>query len=170
MVVIQSPERVKALDFGLTTLLPVDPPEIHTFLFIGVVEALEIGLNEFWICNVKFNRIAGSRVDPHCLGHRFVTILKAAHAACGMDVERCVEILFLEPAKEGAIIWEQLCIPAVARPSAVGHGVKPSIHWGRMGGTPRGSFAKTAFHICPMPIHIDGCHSDRDFFINKALH
>ena len=117
VVMVQRPEGIEPLDFGLAALLPVDPPEVHALLLIGVVQDLEIGLNEFGICDIEGDRLAGFRIDPHGFRHHFIAILEAAYPPCGMDVERCVEILLLEPAQEGTVIRKKLCVPAISRPS-----------------------------------------------------
>jgi hypothetical protein len=49
VVMVQHPERVYRLDFGMRTLLPVDPPKVDAFIFEGMVQLFEIGLEELLV-------------------------------------------------------------------------------------------------------------------------
>ena len=57
MVVIQHPQRIDTLDLGMRTLLPINPPEIHAFVFEGMVQLFEIGFEKVLVCTFEWNRL-----------------------------------------------------------------------------------------------------------------
>lgn len=52
---IERPKGIKTFDFCILFLLPINPPEIYAVFFIGSVENVEIGINEFRVGNIKGN-------------------------------------------------------------------------------------------------------------------
>jgi hypothetical protein len=53
MKVIEYPKRVNPFNVRTVPLLPVNPPKVHSFCFMFMVDNIEIGIHEFAICTIK---------------------------------------------------------------------------------------------------------------------
>ncbi len=57
MIVVQHPERVQPFNFRVGSLLPVQPPEIHSLLLHGMMHLFKINRKEFRAGDVKLYRL-----------------------------------------------------------------------------------------------------------------
>ena len=147
VVVVQHPQGVQAGDFGAGALLPVQPPEVHPVLFLGVVEALEIGFQELGVGDVELDGLAGAPVPAQRLGHGPVGLLKGPDAVRRVNVQRHPQIVLVQPVHEGRRVGEQFFVPGVAGPAAAVLGI----------------------HVHQVPVHVDDRHREGHLFLLKPL-
>ncbi len=83
---VQHPQRIQSLCLSGSALLPVDPPEVHPVLLMGMADAAEVGIQEMRIGDVEFHFLFGGRIDAHLFGHGGILFLKASDAVGGMHI------------------------------------------------------------------------------------
>ena len=146
MALVEHPQGVKPLHRAGSALLPVYPPEIHTLLLHGVVQALEVRLEEFLAARVKVNGQLFLRVTAQGAAHGGIGLLVGLHAVGGVQVQRHPHAPAVQFRKQGGRIGEQLPVPGIARPAgAVGH-------------------------IGQVPVHVDHRHGQGDARVTAAIH
>ena len=148
VVVVQHPERVQARDLRPGALLPVHPPEVHSGLLVGVVEVLEIRLQELRVGDVELHRLLFLPVLAQGLGHGAVGLLKGADAVGGVDIQCHPQAVPVQPAHELRRVGEQFPVPGIAGPAAAVLGV----------------------HVHQVPVHVDDRHREGHLLGLKALH
>ena len=148
VIVVQHPEGVKPLHLGVGSLLPVKPPEIHALILHGMMNLLEINLQEFRIRNIKVHRLFLFLVYPHGLRHLGITVLKSPHSVCRMDIQRGVHGPVVELLQKARRIREHFPVPGITCPPTSVLGV----------------------NIHQMPIHVNHRHRKRNPLPVKALH
>ena len=114
---IERPKGIKTFDFCILFLLPINPPEIYAVFFIGSVENVEIGINEFRVGNIKGNTFFALRVNAHKACKIFVLIFKRAYSLRRMEVDGDLEVLVVQPRKQFFVIRKKFGVPAVAGPA-----------------------------------------------------
>ena len=145
---VQHPQRIQALDFRSRTLLPVDPPEIHTKRFVGITAIFKIHLQRFFICHVKRYRLFFLDGDPHRLCSSLIAVLKPADSIGRMKIQRHPHSFFVESVDKTFGIRKELPVPGKAGPAASVFGI----------------------YLNLMPVHVNDCHAERNIFLLKTLH
>ena len=148
MVVVEHPQRVKPRDPGHPSLLPVQPPKIHSLFFIGVVEILEIGVHKCPVGKVKGNGLFLFPVPAQGFGHLLIRLLKPSHPVCRVYIQAHLQPMVMEPPHKTFRIRKKLPVPGIACPPVPILGV----------------------NIHQMPVHIDHRHRQGDPFLFKAPH
>ena len=148
VVVVQHPKRVVPGHAGIGPLLPVQPPEIHAHLLIGMVQILEIGVHKLPVGYVKGDGQLTFRIHAHGLCHVGVHLLMGAHAVSRVNVQRNVHTTVVKFLHHARRVREQFTVPCVAGPTLAVLGVN--------------------IHI--VPAHILNCHRNGQLFVAEAIH
>ena len=171
MIVVERPKRVKALDFCVLLLLPIDPPEIHTFFFVGTVENVEVGVNKFRVGNVKRDAFFALWVNPHKAGKILVLILKRAYTLRRVQVDGDLKVIIMQPREQRFVVREKLCIPAVAGPALTLKCLcKISVWQDSIAAEERIFFSEALDNVYPVPVHVNGCHRDGNIPLQEFFH
>ena len=133
---VEQPQRVQPGHLGHAALLPVQPPEVHALLLEGVVQLLEVGLDEVGVGRVEAHRQPRPGVEPHPLRDRLVRRLVGVHPLGRVHVEGGGEPALPQRGEEAGRVREEVGVPGVAGPAAAVRGVD----------------------VDPVPVHVD----DRD--------
>ena len=86
MEVVEDPQRIKPFDLAVASLLPVDPPEIHTFFLSRMMKIFEIGFHKFRTCRIAYYRVLIFIIHTHGLCHVFIHFFPALYAVCRMYI------------------------------------------------------------------------------------
>ena len=148
MEMVQHPERIQPLHFGDAALLPVDPPEIHAPLFIGMMDVFKIGGKEGGIRDFKGDRLFFGNILSQLLRHGLIHFLKSAHAVRRMHVQRDLHAPLMKRIHEPLRIREEIRIPGIARPARSVFGID----------------------MDQMPVHVNHRHGKGDPFLVKPVH
>ena len=148
VVVVQHPQGVQAGDAGPGALLPVQPPEVHAGLLVGVVEVLEISVHEAGVGDVELHRLFLLPVLAQGLGHGAVGLLKGADAVGGVDVQGHPQAMPVQPGHKLRRVGEELFVPGIAGPAA----------------------AVLRVHVHQVPVHVDDRHREGHLLGFKPLH
>ena len=171
MIVVERPERVKPLDFCVLLLLPIDPPEIHTFFFVGTVENVEVGIHKFRVGNVKRDAFFALWVNPHKAGKILVLILKRAYTLRRVEVDGDLKVIIMQPREQRFVVREKLCIPAVAGPALTLKCLcKISVWQDSIAAEERIFFSEALDNVYPVPVHVNGCHRDGNIPLQEFFH
>ena len=149
MIVIQHPQRIKTLDLGTLSLLPVNPPEIDALFFHRMMDFVEIYINKFRIRNVKIDRLFFFCIHSHSFCYFRIAVLIRTNSVCRMDVQCCLHAACMEFSKKTLRIREEFFIPAIAGPAA----------------------AVFRIHIVyTVPVHIDNSNREGNVLFIKVFH
>ena len=118
MIVIQHPQRIKTLDLGTLSLLPVNPPEIDALFFHRMMDFFEIYIDKFRIGNVKIDRLFFFCIHSHSFCYFRIAVLIRTNSVCRMDIQCCLHAACMEFSKKTLRIREEFFIPAIAGPAA----------------------------------------------------
>ena len=154
MVVVQRHQRVQPGHIAFFALLPVQPPKVHAFFFIGLVEHIKVGVPKGIVAAPERNILLGFRVQPHRLSHGRVRILKGAHSVRRVQVDGGVQPHLVQILQKGLVVREQFRIPGIACPAVFALIVG----------------AKAFVGVRPVPVHIHGGYRQRHIFRRKTLH
>ena len=86
MIMIQYPKRIKPLYLTVRSLLPVNPPEVHTFLFPWMMQISKIILNKLRVSQITVHRIFIGIIHTHGLRHIHIHFLVRLHTLCRMNI------------------------------------------------------------------------------------
>ena len=145
----------------IRALLPIHPPEIHTVIFVGVVQNIEVMRHKLGRQDIEPHPFLGIRVDAHGLSHSRILHLVGAHAARRVQVQRHLFVVLMQKSEELFIVRKQLFVPGIACPAL------PQIALLLKVGTGRLFILR---HIHRMPIHIHHGDRERDVLLLKAQH
>ena len=149
MIVIQHPQRIKTLDLGTLSLLPVNPPEIDALFFHRMMDFVEIYINKFRIRNVKIDRLFFFCIHSHSFCYFRIAVLIRTNSVCRMDVQCCLHATCMEFSKKTLRIREEFFIPAIAGPAA-------AVFW---------------IHIVyTVPVHIDNSNREWNVLFVEVFH
>ena len=94
---VECPEGVEILNLGILALLPVNPPEVYTIIFIRLMKNVEVSVNIVGVCDIKGDFLSCCRVNAHTLSEVLIHILEEAYALSGMKVDCNLEVSVLKP-------------------------------------------------------------------------
>ena len=117
MVVVQHPERVQSLYSAVLSLLPVNPPEVHSDFLIGMVQVFKISLQKFNAGHIKVNRVLMFHIDAQFLCHFLISILKGHYSVCRMDIQGDLIASVMKPGHEPLRVREEILIPGISGPA-----------------------------------------------------
>ena len=86
MEVVEDPQRIKPFDLAVASLLPVDPPEIHTFFLSRMMKIFEIGFHKFRTCRIAYYRVLIFIIHTHGLCHVLIHFFPALYTVCRMYI------------------------------------------------------------------------------------
>ncbi len=139
--VIEHPQRIQSGDLGSLSLLPVDPPEVHSLFLHGVKDAGEVGFYKLRIRHVKFDGFLCFLVHPHHLGDLGIDLLIGSDSQGRVKIQGGVHSLLFKPGKKTGRIREEIPVPGKSGPAA-------SVLW--------------IHRIHQMPVHVDDSHGKRN--------
>ena len=148
VVVVQSPKGVVALQGGGGSLLPVNPPEVHAVLLVGLVQKGEVGVDKVVVGKIKFHLFFGGGIHAHTVRHLLILFVDILYAGSRMQVQGDVHVLFFYFAQKVSVVREKLPVPAVARPAV---DIRGQIFAG-------------------VPVHIDGGYGKGNVILLELLH
>ena len=162
MIMIQRPQRIDAEFSRRFSLLPVNPPEIHAVLFIGLMQYGKIRVRKLRVENIKLNLLAGSGVRAHGFRHFRIHIFKPSHAVRRVQIQRDFQPFRLYQPQKFFIIGKQFLVPGISRPA-----VRPAVKL-RVFSAFRNFFLFVQMHGI-MPVHIHRSHAERNFPLLEAV-
>ena len=149
MIMIQHPKRIKPRNFCHSTLLPVQPPEVYTFLFQRMMKILQINLHKMRIRRIKLYRNLAFRVNSHLLCHTFVWLFICTDTICRMYIQCDFHSMFMKPLHKCFRIRKEILVPGISGPTAAVFGI----------------------HIIhQMPVHIHNGNRKWKFFFLETFH
>ena len=96
MVVVQSPQRIQSGDGAFFALLPVYPPESHSFVLVGVVQNIEIAVQKFLTRKIEGDGLFACRVYAVGLSHFFVAVFVKSYARGRVQIEGDFQVAFFQ--------------------------------------------------------------------------
>ena len=145
---VEHPQRIQAFHLRNTALLPVKPPEIHPFFFIGMVRIFKIGGKECRIRNFKRHRLFPGYILPQFLCHSLIHFLMRADSVCRMHIQCNSHTTLMQAVHKSLRIREKLPVPCIACPAGSIFGID----------------------IYQMPVHINDCNCKRDSLFIETVH
>ena len=146
IAVVDPPGVVKLCEFCIIyMLLPVKPPEVHTFLLHRMHYLLEHVAHELLVRVDPVDAVSPLRVFSQTLCQGRVALLPVIESLCRMQVESYLKTFILEVFHEFLRVREEALVPSPSGPSA------------------------TAF-IGIMPVHIHYEHVKRDVVCVELVH
>ena len=96
MIVIQHPQRIKTLDLGTLSLLPVNPPEIHTLPLQRAMEQVKVYPPERPVSRFKRNPLTARGIPSQRGCGLWIGDLVRLNPLRGVQVERYPESLLVK--------------------------------------------------------------------------
>ena len=118
MKMIKNPQRIQSFDLAVAALLPVNPPEIHTFSLSRMMKILKICLHKFRACRITYNRVLIFIIHAHFLCHINIHLFAALHTIRWMHIQGSMHSSVMEFSKKALRIREKLFVPGISCPSA----------------------------------------------------
>ena len=88
------------------SLLPVQPPEVHSVFFHRSQNILEHILHELLIWIYPRDRLLCSRVYTHVLSHLRIFLFISSHSVCRMQVECHFHVILFQVFQKTLRIWK----------------------------------------------------------------
>ena len=114
---VECPERIEPLYVAVLALLPIYPPETHSFALIRSVQNVEISSEIILIRKRETYGSMRSGIYTAYFADSAVHILVISHALGGMQIERYLETVFVQKTEQLSVIGKKLRVPAVTRPA-----------------------------------------------------
>ena len=99
-------------------LLPVEPPKIHSSLFMHGNDVLEQGFIEVIVLNLPRDGFAIRRVIAQVRLHGLIVILVSAHTIGRMEIKRRLHTMVVHEFEKVLGTRDEVAIPAPSRPTA----------------------------------------------------
>ena len=148
VLVVQQPQRVYAGQCAVASLLPVNPPEIHPHLLIGMVQILKICIHKRGVRGVKGDLFPAFRVNPHGAGHLRIGLFMTGNAFRWMQVQCYMEPPVMQFFQKPSGVREIVRVPGVAGPAA----------------------AAASGDIGQMPVHVDHRRGEGNLLLPEPVH
>ena len=86
MKMIKDPQRIQTFYLTVSSLLPVDPPEVHAFFFTGVMKIFEVRFHKLRVSRITAHRILCLVIHAHGFCHFYIHFLMSLNTVCRMHI------------------------------------------------------------------------------------
>ena len=145
---IKDPQRIQTFYLTVSSLLPVDPPEVHTFFFTGVMKIFEVRFHKLRISRITAHGILCLIIHAHGFCHLHIHFLMSPHTISRMHIQCRAHASVMETLQKALRIREKFLIPGVTGPAT----------------------AIFLVNIHQMPVHINDSYSKRNIFFIEPVH
>ena len=148
MEMVHDPQRIQPFHLTAASLLPVNPPEIHSLFLSGMMKIGKICLHKFRAGRVAVDRIFFFGIHPQMGGDSFIHFLMGPDPVGRMYIQGYPHSPVMKLPKKTGRFRKILPVPRIAGPSTSIPGI----------------------NIHQMPVHIDYCHRKGNILLIKPIH